>query len=754
MKYWFNKLAFTALIVIAINKSNAQPSLESYNVVYGSQSENQLGSMPIGNGDIGSNVWVDTLGTIHFLISKTDSYSEIGRLLKIGQVDVKITPNILDAKQFSQILSIQEGVIKIKANRNGKNIELLCYVDANNPEIQVQGNSNFLVTVQISNAIWRKQSIPLIGYERHSGYGVAFRDTPFMKEKDTILMQPNAIIWAHRNKSSIWQLTLDNQNITDFKTFGKDPLLNQTFGALISGSNFIKINENIIKSKSAITNFTFQITILKDQTNNIESWVQKIVTVNKNIQTKNITERYQEHIQWWKKYWDNHYIIVNSKKEPSTTFKITQGYILQRYLNACSGRGSVPIKFNGSIFTVAPDETLVEKKDVGLDADFRLWGGNFWFQNTRTLYSSMYHSGDFELMKPFFDMYINAIPLAKYRTQKYFKHKGAYFPEVITPWGSYLNDNYGWDRSKYKDGISENKYIRYYWQSGLELSKMMFDYYEFTNNKALFQNKFVPFVKEIFTFYFLHYKKDAEGKLSIQPAQSLETYFEGMVNPAPEIDGLNAVLLKILEYKLIIKDSIFLQNCNELLACLPILPYEKIKDGTYVLSSGLNLGKRMNIEDPQLYGIFPYRIFGVGKPNLEIAINSFYNRSDLAFNGWQQDGINAAMLGLTEDAKKIVSINFSTKHDGSRFPAFWGPNYDWVPDQDHGNITMRALQAMLVQSEKGYTYMLPAWPKDWDVQFKVNITGGEQIRGNYTQQKGLVLEKFNKNIPMKIIETK
>jgi hypothetical protein len=77
-----------------------------------------------------------------------------------------------------------------------------------------------------------------------------------------------------------------------------------------------------------------------------------------------------------------------------------------------------------------------------------------------------------------------------------------------------------------------------------------------------------------------------------------------------------------------------------------------------------------------------------------------------------------------------------------------------VPDQDHGNITMRALQAMLVQSEKGQNYMLPAWPKDWDVQFKVNITGREQISGNYTQQKGLVLEKFNKNIHMKIMETR
>jgi len=87
-----------------------------------------------------------------------------------------------------------------------------------------------------------------------------------------------------------------------------------------------------------------------------------------------------------------------------------------------------------------------------------------------------------------------------------------------------------------------------------------------------------------------------------------------MVNPAPEIDGLNAVLLKIDEYKAAIKDPLFQQNCTQLLAMLPVLPKEKAEDGTWVLSSGLNLGKRMNIEDPQLYSVFPYRIYGIGKP--------------------------------------------------------------------------------------------------------------------------------------------
>ena len=89
-----------------------------------------------------------------------------------------------------------------------------------------------------------------------------------------------------------------------------------------------------------------------------------------------------------------------------------------------------------------------------------------------------------------------------------------------------------------------------------------------------------------------------------------------------------------------------------------------------------------------------------------------------------------------------------------RFPTFWGPGHDWVPDHNWGGSGMIGLQEMLLQTNGNKILLFPAWPKDWDVQFKVNITGREQISGNYTQQKGLVLEKFNKNIPMKIMETR
>jgi hypothetical protein len=78
-----------------------------------------------------------------------------------------------------------------------------------------------------------------------------------------------------------------------------------------------------------------------------------------------------------------------------------------------------------------------------------------------------------------------------------------------------------------------------------------------------------------------------------------------------------------------------------------------------------------------------------------------------------------------------VTKNFSTKDSGSRFPAFWGPNYDWIPDQDHGCVTMTALQRMVLQTEGKKILIFPAWPKEWDVEFKLHAPMKTTVEGVY-----------------------
>jgi alpha-L-fucosidase 2 len=174
---------------------------------------------------------------------------------------------------------------------------------------------------------------------------------------------------------------------------------------------------------------------------------------------------------------------------------------------------------------------------------------------------------------------------------------------------------------------------------------------------------------------------------------------------------------------------------------LPSVPLREA-GGQKVLAFAEKVGSTGNAENPELYAVFPYRVYGVNKPDLELARRSFAARVHPETGGWQQNAIWAARLGLTEEATRMVTANVSTKNPQSRFPAFWGPNYDWTPDQDHGCVAMIALQSMLLQSDGGKVYLLPAWPKTWDVRFRLHGPEQTTIQGVYRAGK---LEKYEIN---------
>ena len=64
-----------------------------------------------------------------------------------------------------------------------------------------------------------------------------------------------------------------------------------------------------------------------------------------------------------------------------------------------------------------------------------------------------------------------------------------------------------------------------------------------------------------------------------------------------------------------------------------------------------------------------------------------------------------------------------------RWPAYWGPNYNWRPDQDEGGIFQSTIQSMLMQYEGDKIFLLPAWPKDWNCDFKLHAPKNTTIEG-------------------------
>ena len=69
------------------------------------------------------------------------------------------------------------------------------------------------------------------------------------------------------------------------------------------------------------------------------------------------------------------------------------------------------------------------------------------------------------------------------------------------------------------------------------------------------------------------------------------------------------------------------------------------------------------------------------------------------------------------------------RDSGRRFPTFWGPGHDWVPDHNWGGSGMIGLQEMLMQTDGRVIRLLPAWPASWDADFKLHAPYQTVVEG-------------------------
>jgi hypothetical protein len=169
---------------------------------------------------------------------------------------------------------------------------------------------------------------------------------------------------------------------------------------------------------------------------------------------------------------------------------------------------------------------------------------------------------------------------------------------------------------------------------------------------------------------------------------------------------------------------------------IPPLNFREINNKK-VLSPAKTWERINNTEAAQLYPVFPWELYGVGRPDLEVAQNTYYLDEDLlkfrSHVGWKQDNIMAARLGLTNEAAKYSLMKMA--NSGRRFPAFWGPGFDWVPDHNWGGSGMIGMQDMLLQEVDGKIVLFPAWPKDWNVHFKLHATQNTTVEAKLENGK-------------------
>ena len=333
-------------------------------------------------------------------------------------------------------------------------------------------------------------------------------------------------------------------------------------------------------------------------------------------------------------------------------------------------------------------------------------------------------------MRPFLETYWEIFEVCRFRTKRYFGFEGAYFPECLYFWGDVFPETYGtvpWN--KRTDPLQESRWHRWEFVGGLEVARMFLTYAEFTQDDVFLRKKAIPLADGVTRFFDEFYRTDpATGKLDMTPSQALETFWDCR-NPAPEIAGLTDVLdqLCALSDEFLTPEE--RARFEALRKKIPAIPIRSDEQGRSILAPAEVYENHNNHETPELYSVFPFRLFSFDQSNADLARRTFEVRSETGHSGWCQDDLFAACLGLSEPLRQNLTRRAAMIEARSRFPAFWGPNADWTPDQDHGGVLQTAIQAAVLQTNGRKIWVTPALPKEWDVDFKLHAPMKTVIEG-------------------------
>lgn len=740
--------AFAAVSAIAASPPISAPAyLARDDVRWTTLGASENDSMPIGNGDLAANVWTERNGDLVLLIAKSDAWSELGKIDKLARIRVHLSDNPFTGPGFTQTLHVENASVEIRSGAN----RLTVWADADRPVIHVTGSFVKPTRITARLELWRnhthsfnKPSPDRGGMFGLQGFGPHPHPLPVDFEADTVAPAGrNRLTWYHLNRDSIYPVVLRQQHLEQLKGRFPDPLLGRIFGATLVSPLLVSAGDRTLLSTAPQKTLRLDLVALTTTAPDTPRiWRDKIGKLSRSIAGVPLAMAWRQHRAWWASFWNRSWIQVGGSARARA---VEQGYVMQRYMMATSSRGDYPVHHNGGLFTVGGDMPAdVDSTVARHNPDFRQWGSAYWNQNDRQLYWPLLASGDFDLLKPWFAMYVNALPLVKARTRIYYHHGGAALIETSNFWGLPTLNDFGWDNRS--DTIA-SPYMRYHTQGNLEVLAQMLDQYALTQDGQFARETMLPFADAVLTYYSEHWpKRDANGKIVFYPDQAIETYQVDATNPMPDIAGLYWATEHLLQLPDGLTTASERASWQKLRGELPPIPKGRTHDGkipphargdldgTPVLLPAKNYGDAKNVENPELYAVFPYRLYGVGKPDLKLARDTFAARLFPYDYCWGQDGEHAALLGLTDEARKAVVTEF-THYGTQRFKWFWDKASDWVPDLDNGGAGMTTLQYMLLQSDGRTIRLIPAWPKDWTADFKLHAPDRTIVDGHVQDGK-------------------
>ena len=665
--------------------------------------------MPLGGHAAAANVYTNGKDTVSLLLSSAEAWNEGSGLYKLGIVNVRYTP-APDPSHFRQTLDLGTATVLFEIG----SLRVAVWTDADSGATLVSHDSADDAVSYVAE--WSVEA----ARPSESTEEDPCNCGPYAVSADVVkTVEGGHTLFYHRNEAgfhgqSYFNDTCREQNLgAAARASLPDVLLNRTSGAVVS---------------RAVSGGGVLVTVLTAQTASAETFIARL-TASIAAPSKAL------HDAWWRRLWSASHMELRGQPRDAT---ISQKMLLQRYLNACQGRASVPIKSNGMLFTAEkPPHT-----------DYRRMGSRNAWRSTRLPYYSMFASGDFDMLHSFLASFQRTLPLAKARAAAYYNVSGAFWPEETDAlFGTACSTAYGCARNaSHPRWWSSSDSNRYNLQGSLDLSLFALDYHAYTGDAS-----FLGIAAEVVQFYMGLHAADADtGKVMVYPSQALATWLcpgypplagDCVKNDMPTVAGMTAVVSKLLQtaYGTAAQRRLW----RAFAAALPVVPRGR-KVGVaepVLLPCEVCPDEAAGTENPELYAVHPYRLYtearerlaGIDATAAKLADSYRRFKGDA---GWEQSFLNAALLGMSIEARTQAEQRAATPPAaGYRFPGFVSAAQGFAPSAPEFSNLANGVTYMLVQTDETAAHrvlLLPCWPCSWEVDFKIHVPRNTTITGNLT----------------------
>ncbi len=599
--------------------------LSKHDLVFNSPITDSGSGLTVGNGRVGAMVW-NSKG-ISMQVTGVDASEQT--CFSEGWVNLSTSPRMDSGyATFQQTLSLYDGYITTRYDTN-RTVTIMGSPNSEVLGIHVADSRTNLKSITFQLNMWD----PNAQVTSQGTWNSMMSDLPDMTTWRTVTSFANA------TTAGI------SRGQTDANKFG------YTLAAAVEGANY---------TTQAVDSRTVRITITPTPSYTI--WIacasrlnapgNNSVTQAGNLLTAITTAGYSAtlaaYTNWWHAFWAKSFVQYQGSDDANGYLE--NMYYLANYVIASGAYGNYPFHFINGVYR--------SNADLGI-----VWSGGYWYWDDRNVYHSMLASNHIDVIDGEDRLYSRNLAALTAYTMTRFGINGAWTPETMG-----FDGNARWTTSStYTDNI---------YSTGQEEAMYMYLRFEYTNDSTFLKDTAYPYMREAAMFY--------AAKLSLDPAlhqyymassNDHETYWN-VKNAITDLSAVRALFPAAIRVaKALNADPDLQMRWQNVLDSL--VPYKtQVTNGVSVYSLyDPPAVTSMNVENVGCEMIWPYSMTGIGKPDYQIALNTFNNRPFQYGASIMPDAAQAARLGLGDNAYNGIKTSLikSQSH-----PNGLGGFFDWM----------------------------------------------------------------------------